>query len=362
MDTHTHTFAASCTAIAALSLLPQAPLPPQAESLRRVAPAVTQADRDEEAAAWRKRLSNEDLAARELDFEALIDRALASDDARLEVEAWSNDREHLEFAWTCRLALREAQARAQASEIPADPFEAMRRHMFGGFQMQPLDLWTVDPLGRGWGRIQPFDPADPFRPAPGVTGEMRSQGFSLEMGQGGVKARLKKQVDGQETVEEYSAKTVDELLQAHPELKEHFGGVAIGGDFGSVLRLGLPGFQLDHDFAPRIATVLRTDRLGVYIQAEQQDGGGLRIEAVQPGSLAERLGLETGQVLLKLNGRELRSRDDISDVLKSRDKATAIDVEVRGTDGTISTKSWTPSTDPRGEARPLVPGAGTKKV
>jgi len=186
------------------------------------------------------------------------------------------------------------------------------------------------------------------------------------MGQGGVKVRLKKQENGQETSEEFSAGSLEELLEAHPELSNQLGGASRGG--AGWFRFGGPGvsgaipgngFRWERTVEP-----LRTDRLGVYLRSEPRTEGGLEIGAVQPGSLAERLGLEPGQVLLKLNGRELRTRDDISDELRQRAPEASVEVEVRAADGTLTTKSWAPSQNPRGEPKPLAPGAlpSTRKV
>jgi hypothetical protein len=326
------------------------------------AQSANQKTEQDDARDWRGRLETSDLDAREHEFEALVDHARESAAARASVEAWSKDSEHLEFAWTCRLALREVNARTSMNGAWGqfdDPFEAIRKRMFsGGFGGDPFGGFMLDPFTPGQGGRHGL--GDPFQNLPqGSNTQSEAQSFSLEVGPDGVKARVKKNVNGEEHVDEYSAKTVDELLLAHPELSPQIRGGNSGlGGFG--MRFGTPGFDFDRGQvdAPR------TDVLGVYIANESSNDStrseGLRIERVQPGSLAEKLGLEAGQVLLSLNGRALKTRDDISAVLRERKSDAAIEVEVRGSDGVQSTKTWKPSQDNgdgRGAAHPLQPRA-----
>ncbi len=351
--------AAPCLALAAFTTSSQSALPPSNGNTRSVVPADDLGDEQ----AWRERLQNHDLAVRETDFEALVGRAGESERARTQLEQWAADSEHLEFAWTCRLALRELKVRAKSMASRSgdeDPFEALRQRMFPGGQGR-------DPFSGFF-----FDLGDPFTQAPGGLGGLKdpfqgfaqglksqSDGFSLEMGPDGVKARVKTRVDGEEHEEEYTARTLDELLLAHPELRSRIGGGNAGG--GSGFRLGLPGFDLER--AP-----MRTDVLGVYIASSASGGNsvgtGLRVERVQPGSLAEKLGLEPGFVLLTLNGRALNSRDDISSALRERKPDQELSVEYRDREGASSTATWKPSTDTRGQARPLQPQglAETRKI
>ena len=298
--------------------------------------------------SWRERLSNKDLVARENDFENLVSRAAQSDETRATLEAWSKDEEHLEFAWTCRLALREAKSRA-AHVDPfgamggGDPFEAMRQRMFGGQGADPFSgFMTIDPFGRG--SQLTIDPFSSLQNGSGSNSE--AERFSMEITPDGVKAHVKKNVNGQDTDEEYSAKSVEDLLAAHPELSGRIGNGRTG------FQIGLPGFSLDA--RPRVG--LRTDRLGVYVPAEVEQGStGLRIQSVVPGTLAAELGLEAGQELVTINGRAIQSRDDISSALRERSADATVDIEVRDADGNLSTKTWKPSTPSRGAGRPLEP-------
>lgn len=358
--------AAPCLALAAFnSPLRNAWQSPWQDSDAKAPVANTPADLDD-ASSWREQLRSDDLSARESAFEALIDRASESEAARARLQEWSNDRDQLEFAWTCRLALRELDARSKsfgAWHSFDDPFEALRQHMFsGGLGNDAFGgLMLSDPFGGGFNAHG--GAFDSFQNVPQGSGmQSQSESFSLEMGPDGVKARVKTKVDGEDHEEEFSAKTLDELLLAHPELSKHIqsGNSARVGGLG--LRFGLPGFDFDH----RLSGPMRTDVLGVYIAtAASNDAAGsdgLRIERVQPGSLAEKLGLEPGQVLSSLNGRSLKTRDDISSALRERKPDEAVVVEVRGQDGALSTKTWEPSKNSRGKAHPLPALPKSRKI
>ncbi|MEO6711427.1 MAG: PDZ domain-containing protein [Planctomycetota bacterium] len=302
-----------------------------------------------DASTWRERFESKDLGVREADFENLVSRAAQSDEARASLETWSRDEDHLEFAWTCRLALREAKSRASRMNSPGgidDRFEELRQRLFANQSGDDRfdGFLLLDPFSnlQGGGALS-IDPFHSLQGGPAVRSE--SEGFSLEMGPDGVKAHVKKNVDGEIRDEEYTAKTLDELLAAHPELSGHVNG-------GMALRLGRPGFSLDG--GARLG--LRTDKLGVYVPAEAEPGSsGLRIERVQPGSLAAELGLEAGQTLVTIDGRAVATRDDISKALAERDPAAALEVEVRDADGNTSTKTWKPDASRRGPGRPLEP-------
>ncbi|HUR29407.1 MAG TPA: PDZ domain-containing protein [Planctomycetota bacterium] len=346
-------FTVPCLALAAVSLSPTTSAHPGPQS------KLAQ-DEGSNAAAWRERLAGKDLEAREQAFDELVSRAARSDEARAELDGWSKDESDLEFAWTCRLALREAKSRDHqlgafgAFGAGEDPFESLRQRMFGS---HGLGSSGGDPFGS----FLLLDPRErdgalsitPFGAMPnGAHLQSESEGFSLQMGPDGVKVRVKKDVNGEVKEEEYTAKTLEELLAAHPELADRVHGG------GGRLQFGLP-----HLVTPQ--TALRTDKLGVYVPEETEPGSqGLRILRVQPGSLAEKLGLGADQVVVSINGHAIVTRDDISTALRERAPDAALEVEVRDPDGKVSTKSWTPDGTERGIGRPFAPRTlgGTRKI
>jgi len=52
--------------------------------------------------------------------------------------------------------------------------------------------------------------------------------------------------------------------------------------------------------------------------ADLQPGLGLRVRTVVPGSLAQALGVRAGDILLELEGRALRSGEDVREALARR--------------------------------------------
>ncbi len=347
--------AVPCVALAAVSLAPQVATP--GFLARYQAPNEPQDLSDQ--AVWRQKLASKDLSARENDFDALVTRAAQSDAARANLETWSRDESALEFAWTCRLALREAKARAARVDpmrSMEDPFEQLRQRMFGSHSgADPFgDFLLLDPFARGGqGLLDPFSSMPTGQDGSGIHAE--SEGFSMESGPDGVKVHVKKNVNGEMRDEEYSAKSIEELLAAHPELSSHIGGAGTGLQFG---------FQGLHagGLAPGEP---RTDILGVTVPAEPESGStGLRIKSVVPGTLAAELGLKPGQVLVSINGRAIKTRDDISGALRDRTAAAALEVEVRDAEGKLTTKNWTPASPSRGAGRLLDPHAldGSRKL
>jgi len=344
-------FAAPCMALAALAIAPASA--PQQSSGAAWAPIPPQDLSD--AAAWRELLEEPRLDQRERSFEALVDRAARSAQELRRLEALAHDAAGGEFAWSCRLALREARTRAQGgSHGIADPFEALRQRMF-------TDPFRADPFGG----FQWIDPAAPgagslFDLHGGLSGQFGAQGnyesFRLEMGPDKVSAFLsKKDEKGEVQTHEYTARDLDELLEQHPELSSHLGRGSGQLGLGGTWNLGVPGLRFDRAQGGRT----RTDVLGVYVLDQPADAAddtqGLRIEAVVPGTLASELGLQAGQVLLEINGRALKTRDDISAALRERQPEQALEVRVQDAQGGEQTKSWKPAEDPRGRARPLEP-------
>ncbi|MBK6940462.1 MAG: M20/M25/M40 family metallo-hydrolase [Planctomycetes bacterium] len=68
-------------------------------------------------------------------------------------------------------------------------------------------------------------------------------------------------------------------------------------------------------------------RLGVFID-EEFKGPGLRIQTVSPDSLAQKSGLKDGDVVMKVAGRELKSRDDLRKALELPKDGESFVIEV----------------------------------
>src|SRR5690606_10081018 len=81
---------------------------------------------------------------------------------------------------------------------------------------------------------------------------------------------------------------------------------------------GEPGGKLFPDGKPR---------LGAQVEAKD---GKLTVRGVQPGSLADELGLREGDVLKSLNGQPVAQVSDVARALASDDGRVAVEVQRGG--------------------------------
>jgi hypothetical protein len=214
-------------------------------------------------------------------------------------------------------------------------------------------------------QARPLVPGTPLTPEPPQGGLRKhtSQSYSLEVGPDGVKVEISEDVDGKQEKKTYTAKTLDELYQAHPELREKLGMNLEfrSGPMGGLDSLGREPFWSDFfgerarpDPAERPARPLqgagpRTDILGVHIgslEAEEQekakldDGVGLKVAGVEPGTIAARIGVREGDILVEVNGRTVRSVDDVRGALRERKAGEDVSVTVVEDGGARRTLTW----------------------
>ncbi|MBM3986585.1 MAG: PDZ domain-containing protein [Planctomycetes bacterium] len=324
------------------------PLPTVAQGqLVRVQPTAPATSADIEG--WKNKLAASDLDLREQSFEALVNAARRDESLRTALEGWARDEASVELAWSARLALRELGPRHAAGQGPRARRGVFFPDAFGqDFDLDDLRREMFEDLDRsfpGFGRRG----GPPIPPAPqdgsGLSMRSQSESLSLESGPDGVKCKISRSENGQTTTEEYSAKSIDELLEQHPELRGKVGG-------GSAHGGAQAGQSWPLDLQRELASEVRTDILGVAIvplSAEEatalglEPGVGLRIERVEPGSIAQQLGLQRGHVLLEMNGVSLRSRDDVSRQLQAREERGPVEVIVIDRWGQRRTRSWKPA-------------------
>lgn len=321
------------------------PLSPAAQGqLVRVQPQAAAGQEDIDA--WKQKLLVADLDLREQSFAAIVGAARRDEGLRGALEAWARDEAAGELAWTARLALRELGPRN-------DPWQGMRgrRGVFfldpfeQDFDFEELRRRMFEDLDRSFQGLGPrTQPPMPPQQGGGMTTRSETESISIESGPDGVKCKVTRSEDGRTTTEEYSAKSLDELLEQHPELRGKVGGGAQSRG-GTPLR---PGWPLELERAPDV----RTDILGVAIVPLAADeatalglepGVGLRIERVEPGTIAQQLGLQRGHVLVEMNGKQLRSRDDVSRELQAREASGPLEVIVIDRWGQRRTRSWKPT-------------------
>jgi hypothetical protein len=318
---------------------------------------------------WRREITAGDLEEREAAFDRLANLARNDAAARKALESWSRDESDAGLAWTSRLILREAD-RGFGSLFHGGPGQPWVLHGqnfdFGGFaeRFDDLDSMFGD-LRHEWESLLHNLPNPSSR---GTAGTESAESMTLQSGPDGVTCKITSKVDGKEETREYSADSMEELLEANPELRSKVGGsgamvwtIPNGGARGHVLPpmtggrggrvqvipRGSWGGRLERDplAVPESsgnAGEPRTDRLGIYC-SPVEEGEGLLVESVQPGSIASVLGLRAGDVVVEINGTTIRSTDDVKKVLADRAKDAEVRVVVVGSEGR-RTLGWMPAT------------------
>lgn len=325
-----------------------------------------------DAAAWKARLSAGDLDARERAFDELADVVRRDGSARRAVEDWSRDTASGELAWTSRLLLREARtsgiARGRAGFAPGAGFEDLRARLdelergFGGLDSMFEDMQRD--FDRAFGGAQGFGPGAGAAPAPQGGGLRRqAQSYSMQMGPDGVKVEVQEDVDGKQETKTYTANSLDELYEAHPELRDRMGLRLRSGPFSNrAFRFGPNGaspFGDDSDPwsgrggqlwpAPDTDGRVPTDRLGVMVDENAKidraawkidDGVGLVVRSVQDGTIAKKIGIEPGDVIVDVNGRAIHGVADVRSVLDTRKIDEDVTVTVFDAQGKRRTLTW----------------------
>jgi hypothetical protein len=195
-------------------------------------------------------------------------------------------------------------------------------------------------------------------PRPSTPTQMRRMSLSMQGDK--VIVTITELVDGKEVTKTYEGKSIDELREKYPELRPHLGdGGRLQFQFGVHDDFDMDKFwedwnkNLDEDMR-RWQEEARRDvermqrwlelfrerpqprrpdagfaRLGPLLGARAMkpaavldaqlglEGKGLVIEAVEQDSLAARLGLQRFDVLVELNGREIRGIEDVSVALRT---------------------------------------------
>jgi hypothetical protein len=317
------------------------------------------------AQEWRKRLSDSDLDRREASYSELVESARNDADARGVLEELARSNDAGELAWTARLALRELRNSNQGGTRGLrQRFDALEQR-FGGIDSSFEDMRArMEQLMREMPQGQ--DPAQPFGGQPGTT--ERQQSYSLEVGPDGVKLKTNESADGNGETQTYEAKDMDELLREHPELRERIGnggGFDLHGAPGQnwfFLRDGQP--QNDWLRSPRPSQQPPTDVLGIYSHRlapeESKDLAlapeqGLRVDRVEPGTIAQILGIRRGDTIVELNGSPVYGSDDVRKALKERRPEEDVSVTLIGA-GTSERRTlrWSPG-ELQPPARPLMP-------
>ena len=350
---------------------------PRSRRLQLVARATVDVD------SWRARLADVDIDARELAFDELVARAADDLKLRLAVQSWSMDPGEPELAWAARMALRELERIAQpqrARWVRTDTGqlhrlldEELAQERVGRERRPSLDPAQELRSFSSFGEVLPFED----RQVTGLHAPRQFQlprnarvtrRYHLDIQPEGVtlyESVLERGVWNRRT---YAAESLEALLESAPELRHQVPGLASfiarpfapGSEFGWTS--GVPGFRTDPQLlvqgqpvTPRPPGRVRqgarsTFVLGVKCTPVTGDeaagrllgpGVGLLIESRQPGSVAEELGLQRGDILIELGGQPLCSLDEITRALRERSEVE-IEVKLIDRQGIERKRVWSP--------------------
>ncbi len=326
------------------------------QKLVRVQPGPNE-DEAFDREGWRKKLTQSDLDGRERAYERVIDLARRKDAARQALESWANDPSQPDLAWTARLALRSLIAPPAVDDFSGAPhwndlhsrFDQLRRRFD---RIDPM----FDNVQRDLERLLDQAPMQHGNVPPGqLGGSSQAQSFSLQVGPDGVTCEVTEDVDGDKQTRTYKADSVEELLQTHPELRDR-----IGGGNGHAWSWSAPRGGPFQAPAPRArdgsSRALRaeppTHILGItYTKPDPErlkdldlePELGLQVERTEPGTIAEILGIQRGDIVIELNGTLVHDASDVTRVLTQRAADGELAVGMIDKKGQRRTLTWKPS-------------------
>ena len=171
-------------------------------------------------------------------------------------------------------------------------------------------------------------------------GSAQGQSMQMNIGPDGVKVRVEeKGADGKTETKSYEAPDMDTFRSKYPDIAKRY----FDGNNGFRMQLGVPRFRLwpGNPMTPvepvepelmdqqldesQFQAIPAGERLGVTIEPIDEalrgdlgleDGQGMRVQGVLPGSLADRLGIKKGDILTKVAGKAVHETGDVRDALR----------------------------------------------
>lgn len=328
--------------------------------LERVGGASASAASPADFQAWKDRLVARDLDLRERAFDDCAAEMRRNPDLRRAVRDWREGQD-TELAWTARLLLREAREEGRGPApfggrgLLRDDFRARLddlHEQFGDLDRMFEDLSRQ--FHQGFGGLTPLPRGQQTHREESI--------YSLQVTPNGVKVEVEEDVDGKVEKKTYEAKTLEELYEAHPELKDKIGAKveihggpgawwsAPGTPFGGSQNLDDGSFWWGQRAPKPLAGEMRTDVLGVMVEENFGDdaraklsieaGVGLKVASVQPGTIAAKIGVVEGDVIVDVNGRTIRATSDVREVLGARKRDQDVVVSLVDADGKRRTLTW----------------------
>jgi hypothetical protein len=271
-----------------------------------------------------------------------------------------------------------------------EDFQKQLENNSGWFHGSPFGLRMQDDPFRGFGRFD-FDQGGKLELGPGssfsrvLDDNGQRESLSIRVDENGhVKAEIDK--NGEKST--YEADSLEALQKEHPELLEGTGGMSIQtmpfpharnragqglmiqprrtqptdpneiqprarndkGTKGSLKPALTPKDDAQVEVAPKndgaqVELAPERPRLGIHVQAvspdvarylEIEEGAGLEVVDVQPGSAAEKIGVKAHDIITEINGQAIRGPADVAKALGSKDPADAeVTVLRRGAEKTL---------------------------
>jgi S1-C subfamily serine protease len=188
-----------------------------------------------------------------------------------------------------------------------------------------------------------------------LTGGSAFESFQFSQGPEGVSIRVETETNGQRETKTYEGESLAAILEANPELAKKLSA-------GRSALQPMPGFAPESGSPARpepeaSAAPLRTDVLGVIVReptaAERGRAGlsqgGMAVERVAEGTIADVVGLRPGAILVEINGQAIDSREAISAALAERAPDGELRLTLFDAFGRRQTRTWRPA--PAGPAR-----------
>ena len=329
-----------------------------------------------------ERLGDDSYKARREAEQALRAQGGAATEA-LRKAAESHD--DAEVKWRAKRLLRQAEGTDGPGLAPRAPGAARDDRAPGGARLRPGPDQDIgmrfdrlfEQLERDFGTQLPrakFFGGDFFQDIEARMEGMRrsstmlqesGQGFSMSIDGDGVRVQVTEQGEGGKSdTKTYEAPDLEAFRAKYPQIAEQY----LGGGGGVRMFTFGPGARLNPrpgsvgGLSPRGLVAVPGgdasgddgDRLGVYVEAVPEAvrdflglpvGVGLRVQSVVDDSMAAHAGVEAGDILLEVAGREVTSPEDVRGALHALDGGGEFEVKVNR----------------RGEARALQARAPTRE-
>ena len=184
-------------------------------------------------------------------------------------------------------------------------------------------------------------------------GMAQGQSFSMQMGPDGVKVEVRqKDANGKEETKKFEAPDLESFRTKYPEIAQQYldqgRGYRLflgpqpfwGGQEPRALRRVAPDQAETREITPEAIDtepIPAGERLGVLVEPVNPEiaqylglaeGVGLAVRSVQEQTLAAKLGLREGDLVLKVQGKEIRGPADVRAALRGVEAGKGVRVEV----------------------------------